>query len=223
MTSEIPVMSVEYADIENNTSGMFDEAVAHRLGMIPLAFSYTYKLPEDCKCGGKGCSQCESVFVIDKEGPCTVFSGDMKGTDEEVRPVDSRMPIAELLEGQKLKLEATARLGFGSSHAKNQAANAGYKYSPSVRIADCPECANVCPANVFEKKDGKVRVAKAENCVLCMKCADYGASVSADESRIIFTVESVCGLSAKDILLKSLDALEERSEEFIKEAKKELK
>src|SRR3989344_7147779 len=71
MTSEIPVMSVEYADIENNTSGMFDEAVAHRLGMIQLAFSYTYKLHEDCKCGGKGCSQCESVFVIDKEGPCT--------------------------------------------------------------------------------------------------------------------------------------------------------
>ena len=38
MIGEIPTMAVEYVDIEENTSGLFDEVISHRLGLIPLSF-----------------------------------------------------------------------------------------------------------------------------------------------------------------------------------------
>ena len=192
MRSEIPTMAVEFVDFEENNSGMFDELVAHRIGLIPLTFDEkAYSLKSECKCGGKGCSRCEVTLVLEKQGPCTVKSGDMKSTDDSVQPSEKDIPIVELLEGQRLKFEATAQLGVGIDHVKWQAANVGYKYSPIVKAGDdCAECINVCPVNVFEKKEGKVRVAKAEKCILCMKCTEFGATVSADENKLIFFVES---------------------------------
>src|SRR3989338_8686589 len=65
----------------------------------------------ECKCKGKGCSQCEVVLVLDKQGPCMVKAGDMKSSADDVEPWDKEIPIAELLEGQELKFEATAQLG----------------------------------------------------------------------------------------------------------------
>ena len=38
MKSEVPTMAVEFVDFEINTSGLFDEVVAHRIGLIPLTF-----------------------------------------------------------------------------------------------------------------------------------------------------------------------------------------
>lgn len=227
MKSEIPVMAVEFVDFEENTSGMFDELVAHRLGLIPLTFDLeAYNLKGECKCGGKGCSRCEVVLVLDKQGPCTVKSGDLKSTDESVQPVDKNMPVIELLENQKLRLEATAQLGLGTEHIKWQAANAGYQYAPSVRVSGADaKIADVCPTHVFEKKDGKVRVVAEDRCVLCMRCVEVseGVTVTADDTSFIFDVESVSGLDAKDVLYRSLDALEGRAEDFSESVKKALK
>src|SRR3990167_7633265 len=137
MKSEIPTMAVEFVDFEENTSGMFDELVAHRIGLIPLTFDEkAYSLKNDCKCGGKGCSRCEVTLVLDKQGPCTVKSGDMKSTDDSVQPSEKDIPIVELLEGQRLKFEATAQLGVGIDHVKWQAANVGYQYAPIVKVSN---------------------------------------------------------------------------------------
>lgn len=226
MTSEIPILAVEYVDFEENTSGLFDETVAHRVGLIPLTFEpKLYNLKEGCKCGGKGCSRCEVVLVIEREGPCIVKAGDMKSTADDVKPGDPEIPIVELLEGQKLKFEATAQLGFGKDHIKNQACIAAYKYNPSVRLTDNPgECTDVCPVDVFDKKDGKVRVADASRCILCMKCVETGcANVSTSDTSFIFTVETVSGLSPQQIIDLGLDALKNRADEFISEVKKVLK
>lgn len=226
MMNEIPIVAVEYVDFEENTSGLFDETIAHRIGLIPLTFdAKLYNLKERCKCGGKGCSRCEVVLVIEKEGPCVVRAGDMKSTADDVKPVDPEIPIVELLANQKLKLEAIAQLGFGKDHIKNQASIAAYKYAPSVRLGENPDiCIDVCPANVFDTKDERVRIANASNCILCMKCVEVGcASVSADSTSIIFTVETVSGLSPQEIVEKALETLKERADEFIGEVKKVLK
>jgi DNA-directed RNA polymerase subunit D len=224
MINEISTMAIEYADIEENSSGLFDEIVAHRLSLVPLTFDKKlFSLKDDCKCGGKGCSRCEVVLVIDKKGPCTVYSGDMKSTSDDVKPVDNNIPITELLEGQTLKLEAIAQLGYGSTHIKWQAAIVGYKYMPNVKAGD-DTCVNVCPANVFEKKEGKVRVANSLNCTLCMRCVEQcGASVSADDTSFVFNIETVSGLTPLQIVESALDVLDTRANEFIEEVKKVIK
>ncbi len=229
LKSEVPTMAIEYVDFEENTSGMFDELVAHRLGLIPLAFdTKSYNLKSECKCGGKGCSRCEVVLVLEKQGPCTVKSSDMKSTDDSVYPIDKDIPVIELLDDQRLKFEATAQLGLGIDHIKWQAASVGYQYSPTVKVnsekAD-PKIADICPTHVFEKKDGRVKVVAEDKCILCMHCveASEGVTVTSDETALIFDVESVCGLPVKEVLDRALEIIEERSEDFAESVKKALK
>lgn len=227
MFGEIPVMAIEYADIEVNTSGLFDELLAHRLGLIPLSFSQKqYRMKQDCKCGGEGCSNCEVTFVLEKEGPCIVRAKDMVTNADDVRPADPEIPIVQLLEKQRLKMSATAQLGFGKEHAKWQAAIAGYQNVPAVRVTDKADTkiADVCPTHVFEKKDGKIKVVKESSCILCMKCVEIseGVTVKADENAFIFTVESVSGLKPQQIVESAFDVLESKAEEFLSEAKKKL-
>ena len=129
MMSEVPTMAIEFVDFNENSSALYDEIIAQRLGAIPLTFDEKiYKLPEDCECEGKGCAQCQVFLVLDKKGPCMVYSGDLKTTDESVKPTSDKFIIAELLDNQAIKLEAIAKLGKGEKHAKWQAAVVGYKY-----------------------------------------------------------------------------------------------
>ena len=224
MKNEIPTMAIEFVDFEENNSGMFDELIAHRLGLMPLTFDKkSYNTKAECKCGGKGCSRCEVTLVLEKTGPCVVKAGDMKTTDESVQPVDGDIPIIDLLEGQRLKFEAIAQLGYGKEHIKWQAANVGYKYAPSVKATDADtKVVDVCPVNVFEKKDGRVRVVAEDKCTLCMRCTeiDESVKVSADDSKFIFDVESVSGLSAAEVINSAIDVIQERADDLAESVKK---
>jgi DNA-directed RNA polymerase subunit D len=102
--------------------------IAQRVGLIPLSTDLkTYSIKSECKCDGKGCARCEASFVLEKSGPATVYSGDMKAQDSKVKPVFDNIPITKLGNGQKIKVEMFARLGFMSEHAKFQCSLASYK------------------------------------------------------------------------------------------------
>lgn len=235
MTSEIPVMAVDYVDFENNSTGLYDEIISHRLGMIPLTFNRkVYRLKSECSCKGKGCSKCQAVLSFDSakkhhkntEESMSVLSGDLTSDDEDVKPVSKETPIVEILEGHELKFEAVATLGLGKDHAKWQAANVGYFYSPIVRISSekckkCGKCFEVCPKGVFDQKSFTVK--KAENCSLCMRCVEMceqnAISVKGDDTSFVFTMESVSGLTPKEILHEALEIIESKANEFLKEIK----
>ena len=70
-----------------------------------------------------------------------------------------------------------------------------------------------------------MKVAAEDKCVLCMRCVEVseGVSVTADETTFIFDVETVSGLTAKDVISKSLDVLEERAESLAESVKKSVK
>ena len=66
------------------------------------------------------------MFVIDSgdtDATRTVSSNELSSEDETVKAVSDKIPIVQLAPGQKLKLEAYARLGRGSTHAKWNSAN----------------------------------------------------------------------------------------------------
>lgn len=127
--SQVPTMAIDDVVILENSSVMFDELVAHRLGLIPLKTDLSrYNLPEDCDCkSALGCPKCRVLLVLDAEANDkvrAVNSGDLVSEDPETKPISDLIPIVKLAPGQKVKLEAYARLGKGSEHAKWQPTSA---------------------------------------------------------------------------------------------------
>jgi DNA-directed RNA polymerase subunit D len=123
--AEVPAMAIDDVVILENSSVLYDEILAHRLGMVPVKTDLErYNLPEDCDCGNPlGCHKCRVLFVLDAKGKdkvSTVYSGDLVSEDREVRPVSESIPLVKLAQGQSVKLEAYARLGKGKEHAKWQ-------------------------------------------------------------------------------------------------------
>ena len=220
-TGEVPVLAIDTVDFSANDSVLYDEVLAHRLGLVPLWFEpKDFNFRDECKCEGKGCSECEIVFVVDKKGPANVLSKDMKSADaKSAKPLLEDIPIVELFEGQKLKAEATAILGRGREHAKWQAAKAHYFYYPILADAKTLKpvlkpCEN--HALLFEGSSTETKGLEA-----CKKCEKLGENsgelkILGDESRFIFTVESISGLSAEEIIFAAIDVLRARAKEVSK-------
>ncbi len=138
MISEVPVMAIDDVMILENNSVMYDEILAHRLGLVPVTTDPAYNLPEECTCNSElGCEKCRASFSLDVEAsdPAeVVYSSQLKPENPDVRPVSDKIPIVKLAQGQKIKLEAYARLGRGRAHAKWQAVSAAtYSYDPKAR------------------------------------------------------------------------------------------
>ncbi len=228
MISEVPTMAVEWVDFHQNSTILFDEVLAHRLGLMPLKFDPSkFSTKEECKCGGKGCPVCEVVFAVDAKGPKVVYSGDLKSTNKDVKATSPKFPIAELLDNQELRFEARAEIGTGRKHAKWQAANAAYQYYPEVEVskdakpADLKNAVSLCPRDVLELKAGKLTIKDPAKCDLCLNCEKAeGVKVRANPSKFVFRVESVSGLEPAAIVERAAELLQTKAEEFKKNAGK---
>lgn len=127
--SEVPTLAIDDVVILENSSVMHDEAIAHRLGLVPLLTNLSrFVMPHECDCKSTlGCSKCRVLLVLDSEAnekTKVVTSGELVSEDEHIKPVSKDIPIITLAPGQKLKFEAYARLGIGRDHAKWQPTSA---------------------------------------------------------------------------------------------------
>jgi DNA-directed RNA polymerase subunit D len=123
--SEVPTLAIDDVVILENSSVMHDEALAHRLGLIPLQTDLSrFVMPHDCDCKSTlGCSKCRVLIVLDSEADDKtkmLTSAELLSEDELVKPVSKDIPIVVLAPAQRLKFEAYARLGVGKDHAKWQ-------------------------------------------------------------------------------------------------------
>jgi len=114
----VAIYAIDTVDVLSNSSVLADEGIAHRLGLIPLKTelsSVEQDNPSD-----------RIMFTLDSgetQETRTILSGELKSQDTIVNPVSENIPIVTLAPGQRLKLEAYARLGRGTEHAKWNSAN----------------------------------------------------------------------------------------------------
>ena len=221
MIAEVPTLAIDVIDFNDNSSALFDEVIAHRLGMIPLDFDLSkFNFTEFCKCGGKGCPACQVFFALEKTGPAMVYAGDLKSTNRDVKPVSPDFPIVKLLENQHVKLGAIAKLGKGKEHAKWQAANVSYQYLPTIEIKhakDLKKIEKACPKGVLGIRNGKLVLIdpfNCDECKLCEEVSDKAIELKGDPEKILFTVESISGLDPADIVKESVKILQEKAQEF---------
>ena len=112
----IPVFAIDTVDVIENSSVLPDEGIAHTLGLIPL------------KTELKGSDESNSrvMLVLDSEATentKVVTSAELESKDQVVKPTSNQIPIIHLAPGQRVKLEAYARLGRGTEHSKWNSAN----------------------------------------------------------------------------------------------------
>jgi DNA-directed RNA polymerase subunit D len=224
MVSDVPKMAIDYVDIYDNTSVLFDEMLSLRLGLIPLKTNPDmYKMQSECDCKGAGCALCQVSLTLSAEGPCVVHSRDLKSSDPETVPCDQNVPIVELKAGQKVVLTAVARLGTAKEHAKFQPVCAsGYKNLPVITISEkcdlCKACVDVCPRGVFKVEKGKLVVGdiyKCSMCKLCTEACDAGAiTVDAEDKTFIFTVETDGSYSGHDMVLSAAKSIKAKADQL---------
>lgn len=238
--AEVPSMAIDEVVMIENSSIMQDEMIAHRLGLTPLKTDVdSYNLPEKCECQSEfGCNLCRVTLTLDagsNEGTRTVYSGELVSENPEIIPVSEKVPIIKLAKGQKLKLEAYARLGKGKNHAKWQPVSVCvYKYFPKIEVPskqckDCSKCVDICSKKVFVMKENKVEVRDLLACNLCMDCVDVcsqkpsAIKVEWENNSFIMNIESTGVLSPEKIIRKATKMLDKQLKEFEKQLKVEVK
>jgi len=113
--SQVPTYAIDKITFYENSSSLFDEYLAHRIGQLPLKITGSFQ-PDD-----------EALFTLDATGPRTIYSGDLRTSHDRIKMALDKVPLLKLIQDQNLRLEAKAIAGIGRKHAKWQAGMAAYE------------------------------------------------------------------------------------------------
>jgi DNA-directed RNA polymerase subunit D len=225
MMNEVPVMAIEDVEFKKNSSILYDEMLALRLGLVPLHTDIeSYNLPAECTCKGAGCAKCQVQLTLVAKGPAVVYAKELKSKDPKIKPVYPETPLMKLLEGQEIELVATAQLGLGKEHAKWSPALVYYRQRPSITVskeADAKAVGELLKGSgldALNEKGGKIVV--DEKKLLLADAPDAyedlgkGVKVEYADDAFIFIIESWGQLSPSEIIEAGLDRMQKYLKEF---------
>jgi DNA-directed RNA polymerase subunit D len=183
---ETPIMAIDEVEIIKNDSALYDEILAHRIGLIPIKTEKASK---------------ESKFKLKEVGPKTVYSSDIKpsvGTDFKI-------PIVILEKDQEVEVVCDARLGKGLEHIKHSPGLMFYKHKVDEEILDY----------VYIDNEGKVSFDEEEMKKKGLDEERTKNIKSLKEVKDIeINLDSWGQIEVKDIFLNAIDALEGNLKEF---------
>ncbi len=150
MMAEVPTMAIDLVEVEENTSVLADEFLAHRLGLIPLSAKGVDDVlySRDCDCE-QYCELCSVKIYL--HAKCTsdeimiVYARDLvvdanrpnqwAGSPVIVDPEGKGPIITKLRKGQEINLTCIAKKGIAKEHAKwCPTAAVGFEYDPHNKL-----------------------------------------------------------------------------------------
>ena len=200
MIAEVPTMAIETVIINQNTSIIPDEVLAHRLGLIPIladANDFIEKKPEEdfneqnsmkftlnvkCFTDNNGKIINNNIFSKDlifvPQGQQEQKFYNNKNKKYSIGLVHDDILINKLTPGMELDLECYCVKGIGRVHAKwSPVCTAYYRLINKINILeeingdDAEELKQICPKGVFViNKKGNAEVGNVRDCTSCREC-----------------------------------------------------
>lgn len=205
--NEVPTLAFEEVDIYKNDSALYDEMVAHRVGLIPLK---NQKVKEG--------EFIEMKLKVKAKGtPDYVVSG---AFGDGV--VLDNVPIVLIDKDQEVEIVGKATLGTATKHARFSPGIIYYRHAYNVQIGkdaeNSQELAEIYP-EVFVF-DGKLKVVDENNFDLDVEDLEEFKGVKAELTEdLIFNIESWGQMSAKDVFNESVKVLKKNLDNFQKALK----
>ncbi|MBI2565141.1 DNA-directed RNA polymerase subunit D [Candidatus Woesearchaeota archaeon] len=216
----VPTMAIEDVEFRKNNTALYDEQIAHRLGLITLKTDLkAYTLPQECKCNGAGCNRCTVILTLKAKGPGNVYAKDLKSKDPKIVPVYPDTLLTVLTKGQELEIEATAVLGQGKNHVKWSPGLCWYFEYPKVTVNNSSSKLEECKARIpsVAVKDGKVdKQAIIDNNLFDAVegvCEDV-IKLEYDGKTFMFNIEPWGQLNPSEILSSALEQFQKQIKEL---------
>ena len=221
--TEVPTLAIERIEFGRNNSIIYDEMLAHRIGLVPLTTDLKgYNAKDEHGVPGNPSNEVTLTLKIPKQkGVHTVTAGEFTTSDPKIKPVHPDMPLVRLLEGQDLELVAYAELGTGQEHMKWSPCLASYRAYPHITITKQPKN----PKRVLDRYPGVFEV-KGEKLVAVENGGvhlpdveldlDDGEATIAHGDDFIFTIESWGQLPPDAIMEETIHQYDAELEAFAK-------
>ncbi len=220
---EVPTLAVEDLEIKENTSALFDEMLALRLGLIPIKTDLkSYRFAENEAELQEHSARCTLQIKLKASGKGYVYAEQAESADPKCTFVYPKMPVVKLLPKQKVDVTMWAVVGKGKDHTKWTPGVAFYKEEPILKVGKVknPEMLSQhCTDGVFTITGSKVQVNedKIYDSQLLEYYAELDEGITVEYSdNIIFTLESWGQLSCKEILHEATQILITKTEELEK-------
>ena len=206
IVSEIPVLAIEELYVYENDSPLWDEFIAHRVGLIPLRAEY-----------GTYSSTSEVMFHLEAVGPKVVTAGDLQPSDPSVTPVDDKIIIVKLMDGQRLRFDAKARVGTAREHAKFQAGLASYRhvYRAEIKDEEAVRSEGGDPEKIRKESSSSAGLSDASISLLkdVEEKQPEAVHLYKNPDQFIFYVETYGNLTLPELLRAAFDVLEQELKE----------
>jgi len=207
----IPTIAIDEVEISRNDSPLYDETLAHRLGLVPIKSEKSLKEGDTLK------------FKLESKKEGTVYSGDIKG---DVEVIYGKIPLTILNGDQELKVKGKTKMGTGREHAKFSPGLLFYRDITEITMDKEfeKEISEKFPQNEIKIKGSKITFRDDQERTLLDFCEGLvqkaKKKIEVEETgEFLFTIESFGQMKAEEIFKKAVDILKKELKQIPKELK----
>jgi DNA-directed RNA polymerase subunit D len=219
---EVPTLAIEDLEVKENSSALYDEMLALRLGLCPIKTDLkSYRLPTNKDEIEERAASCTLQMALKASKKGYVYADNATSKDPKCKFVYPKMPLTKLASKQKVDLIMYAVMGQGKEHIKWSPGLAWFKNKANLTIKNDKDLIekfkSKYPSQIFEKDQiSKDKIEKLGLCDAVDGICDDLIKVDYATDVFEFMLESWGQLTCNEILDEASNILIQKAEEMEK-------